>query len=63
VRQFNGVGVGVSVGGDGVKVLVGAGVEVKVGGTAVIRRIGSSDGAQPDSPERSVSKIIDSIVA
>jgi hypothetical protein len=49
------------VGGNGVNVLVGSGV--KVGGIAVGVGRGCSDGEQADSPARSESRIIVSIVA
>jgi hypothetical protein len=61
MRQVNGVGVGVSVGGDGVNVLVGSGVDVE--GIAVSVGKGWLDGEQADCPAISESRIIISIVA
>ena len=63
VRQVNGVGAGISVGGEGVNVFVGSGRGVKVGGFAVSVGKGWLDDAQADGPARSVSRIIVSIVA
>ena len=61
VRQANGVGVNVSVGGNGVKVNVGSGMEV--GGRGVSVGKGCSDGEQANSVARSASRIIVSFVA
>ena len=57
VRQVNGVGVGVCVGGDGVKVNAGSGV--KVGGIGIGVEKDGSDGEQAKSPTaRSESSVI-----
>ena len=61
VRQVNGVGSGVSIGGDGVDVLIGLGVEV--GGIAVGVGKGWLDGEQADNPVRSESHKIVRVIA
>jgi len=61
VRQVNGVDVGVSVRGEGVKVEGGSGEEV--GGRGVGGVTGCSDGEQADSPTRSVSSIVIRFIA
>ena len=61
VRQVNGVGDGVSVGGEGVNVFVGSGVDV--GGIAIGVGKGWLDDEQATSPARSESSIAIRIIA
>ena len=61
VRQVNGGGGGVSVGGEGIKVFAGS--EVDVGGIAVGVGKGWLDGEQATSPARSESSIVIRIIA